>query len=263
MKRKTITLVVYMLVCISLVSVGFAAWVITGGDKSEATGNITATSVTDKSLTVSAEQWDGGALGTLNAGKINFGSPEGADANTGWLRAESVEDDKLSATFKFTLSSGQALKTVLETATIEFEDTVLDDLQAAGYISHPVITYKVGSAAAATYDLNAAETSAASFLTALTTDANATSVNVEVTITYQWGSDFGGENPYTYYNGKDALDNNLNGLYLKDGVLSDQQNGTLALNKEEANYALTEIFNAVGASQTNDFKLTMTFTDNN
>lgn len=270
MKRKTITLVVYMLVCISLVSVGFAAWIITGGDSSEAQGNITASHVTDKSLTISEEKWDSGNVNVLGAGTINFGIPAATTTNTGWLQASGVGVDDLTAVYTFKLSSETNLSDAVKSGTILFNDTVLDEVQELGYIANPVITYATSTdnaswTNAATYELNDA-TSASNFKSAIAQSAQ--HIYVKITITYAWGQDFDGLNPYNYYNGKKTVDaqevvrtasmDNENGLYLKDGALSSESaGGTLASNKEEAKFALTKIFNAVNAGE-EDFVLTIT-----
>lgn len=272
MKRKTITLVVYMLVCISLVSVGFAAWVITGGDSSETTGNITATTVLDKSLTISEEDWDGDST---TAGSITFGKPSGA-TNVGWLQADATDAvDKKEATYSFKLSSDVDLNTAVATAKIEFTDSVLDAVQAAGYISDPKVEYQTSTSEDKSvwsdpveYKLDNANkaASATAFKNALSVASKY--IYVKITISYTWGQDFDGENPYVYYNKTQVVDEvtsyvrpasgaNANGLYLLNGELSDSSNGELASNKEEAKYALTQIYEAVYGG-TEDFQLTIT-----
>lgn len=269
MKRKTITLVVYMLVCISLVSVGFAAWIITGGDSSEAQGNITASHVTDKSLTISEEKWDSGNVNVLGAGTINFGIPANTTTNTGWLQASDVGVDDLTAVYTFKLSSASNLSDAVKSGTIAFNDAVLDEVQELGYIANPVITYATSTDGStwgnsATYTLNDA-TSASNFKSAIAQAVQ--SIYVKITITYAWGQDFDGLNPYNYYNGKKTVDNkevvrtasmdNENELYLLNGELSSESVGTLASNKEEAKFALNKIYNAVNAGE-EDFVLTIT-----
>ena len=101
MKKKTITLVVYMLVCISLVSVGFAAWIITGGDESVASGNVKATTVHDESLVIEGESW------VNQKDSIVFGVPT-LDQNAtqdGWLQFDNNEEEKqnLEVIWQFTL----------------------------------------------------------------------------------------------------------------------------------------------------------------
>ena len=105
MKRKTITLVVYMLVCISLVSVGFAAWVITGGTSTNAGGNVTASTVTDSSLSTSQITWSDGST-------IHFGAPVDASGNLienseeNWFQFNGTDKQVLSVTFSFDLKAG-------------------------------------------------------------------------------------------------------------------------------------------------------------
>lgn len=271
MKRKTITLVVYMLVCISLVSVGFAAWVITGGDSSNATGNINASTITDQSLTISEEQWDGGSVNALNAGQINFGLPADPNnktkpivATTGWLQASDVPVDKLEATFSFKVSSESNLAAAVKSATADFNDSTFRNKIPAGYIAEAVITHATASTAAGLATAAYEAYTPAALLEDL--KVSATSIYVSIKITYAWGTKLGGNNPYTYFNSIDDENaDSANGFYLLNGkhlddegnaVTSETTGATLVSNKAEAKYVIKTIFEAVNSNP--EFSLTIT-----
>ena len=52
MKRKSLTMILCLLTCLSLVGVGFAAWVISSGDTETVTGNITVDTVSDRRFNI-------------------------------------------------------------------------------------------------------------------------------------------------------------------------------------------------------------------
>lgn len=264
MKRKTITLVVYMLVCISLVSVGFAAWVITGGDQiDDATGNVTASTVHDESVYLEGLGWDSG-----NSGTIKFGAPAVANLNTqtGWLQTDSTAgDEDLTAVYYFKVKLGTSAEedsyvsgatgavSKLGTCTLTLEEgssikTLRDNPN--NLIGESSIKFYVGASKDAVED--AEENS----FTAYTSDAfknaftsntsNAKELYVAVMIKYSWGSAFGGLNPYKYYETKAAKDYKeeaQNRLQLID----DSFNGVEATEKLDANEIILHIaFNSKG-----------------
>lgn len=232
MKRKTITLVVYMLVCLSLVSVGFAAWVITGGDKTEIKGNVSADNVVDKSVALTELGWHNtdNDNDTSDDNNIAFGHPSGTA--TGWLQYDNdgyVEDLEVIYMFYLSTQSGTLKDAIskLVSVSVDVTDTALDNLRnndkGAQYIcAKPVISYFVAEPEPDDDNYNDA-----SFSSAVTTadgydhdDKPATigfttydsgsfksaiSVNgqkcyVAIKITYSWGSFFGNVNPFNFYN---------------------------------------------------------------
>lgn len=271
MKRKTITLVVYMLVCISLVSVGFAAWVITGGDQTSTSGSITATVVEDRSLTIDdyTDFWaqpnvenNSAELVTTSTPTFVFGRPYGDNNSSRWLQYDN--DDpiaNLSATYTFDLKSEIPLVQAFGSGSIIFtQPSELVALQADGkkYIGKPVITLTVGSKSAVLTDSksdDATDTAGLTFtnetgFTGLIAqlDSEALTTKVSITITYSWGDYFDDDdddstpnlNPYDYYaqwaNGSD-----------------DDGNGTPI--KEDAKDVLTEILGVDGKSYSLTIKL--------
>ena len=207
MKRKTITLVIYMLVCISLVSVGFAAWVITGGDNTQATGNVQASVVTDSSIVID----DSVGFGGNNS--IMFGSPNVSARTDAYLTFNGDDKENLSVVYQFTVSSNSGdladIKTLTATYSVSEEDDkgepTIQSLIDEDYISDVSFSCTVGvtdvkfSGNNNTSDPAALADGLKAALNALgdTTDGSAT---VKITIAYSWGSAFDGVNPYYYYN---------------------------------------------------------------
>ena len=209
MKKKTITLVIYMLVCISLVSVGFAAWIITGGTSTETSASITASTVTDKSLNIAEEKWTQGGVET-DAAAIVFGIPSNAQLkNTDWLRFDDVPAEKLEATYSFTLKVGDGtandkkLSEVFKVEGSSVEFAINQQYEAAltaavrdGYLVGPVVTYYVGNTKVTDKEEDGTEDD---FLEAIKA-VEASSVNIKVEISFNWGSKSDSKNPYTYFN---------------------------------------------------------------
>ena len=174
MKKRILTISLIVASLVLLISVGFAGWVISNVHSGEASGNFTAYNVVQNgSITVANDDTT-----------VIFGHPS-TMGGTPWLTftgtaeeiSASVED--LHASFTITvenLSSGQSLTLNLAHA---FNTTPSPLLVGAP-------TFKNGS-------------SVISDPTHFTLSANGTyTINVE----YSWGTLFGGDNPYVYFNGK-------------------------------------------------------------
>ena len=280
MKRKTITLVVYMLVCISLVSVGFAAWVITGGDTETTNGNISATAVTDESVAIDAIGWDtlddsGKITFGETRGSIVFGQPEEEASSTGWLQysASTTEVADLNAIYAFTVSSANALNTSVQklvSANISVSDSNIDALQDDAedpddkyYISDATIEYVVATSLDElitkvnndqfkgfiedTDNPNTTESNFKEDLEAVST----TECYVAVKVEYNWGNLFDSKNPYEFYNEKTA------GEYIrKPNAFVNGTSGDTW--KQHATTHLSHLFNTLNndtQNQTNEFTL--------
>lgn len=203
-----------ILSCIALVSVGFASWWIVKlpTETKVEDGSFVAYTVVDKEILVSKPVF------TDSISNIVFGKPT-TQGTTRWLSYDdkTVQTESLQATMSFTVSvkndTTTPLNTFVNKIAIEFdpqttitqdEETidVFDTAIKNGSIAAPVIEYKVGDGewtSAGTYS---------SDKLAFEIDAPDTNTaNVEIRFTFKWGSDCGGENPYTYFNGKDAEGN--------------------------------------------------------
>ena len=268
MKRKTITLVVYMLVCISLVSVGFAAWVITGGESKDATGNVTASTVTDKSIDIRGEKWElGGTEGALTAGKINFGIPKDAD-NDGWLQTIGEDYEDLEAYFFFEVYNQEsvgAAVTELNSVSLDLVDNALNDLvNTFNLIKRNDLVFATSTSEFESLPQSwESKTNFKSVLSSYKDTKNATSVYVVVKVSYSWGDAFQVEedgipvnkNPYDFFNAQtdpskaSAVNKSTYGVS-GDGTLSYKDFAYHALNK------LDTVLNANNANS--EIKLTVT-----
>ncbi len=180
MKRKSLTMILCLLTCLSLVGVGFAAWVISSGDTATATGNITVDTVSD-------ERFSFVSVPTLK--EIHFGMNNSTDIPGAWLTNDEKNKENLVATFEITLTSNSALT-----------GTTKDIWAAAVTVEAAFSLAKVGdetgnntSEAVAAYE--AAKTAKAisvpeSELTVNFVSATTNTATYEVVIVFAWGEAF-------------------------------------------------------------------------
>lgn len=220
MKRKALTITICFLALVSIVSIGFASWVITKPiEEQTAAGSITAEAV----------KVDGYTLGVVwqnvEAGqnpKIHFGKPSAENTVVtpgveAWLAADGEsKEEALTCTLRITVSNTDniasgltlTLNTDVSGVLKELNDnsTAFGKAVAATYIAMP--TVKVGDNDAATYD-------PAAKVTIAKTDFKPGSEGpasgyCDVVITFAWGSLFGGDNPLNHYNKADYTDAKAN-----------------------------------------------------
>lgn len=213
MKSKLTITVASILSVLTLVGVGFAAWVISNPSVSaNQTGNIEVDTVTDNSYDIKAE-----FLTTTDAnnGSIIFGKKDDPSITTPWLTND-VKAEKLTAKLTLTAQNFQAdswteiekktltvsMKTVKNAAEGGTkDDTGFGSLVTSGYIKYPTLSGN-GITSGALTDWNG---KISINLSDFTREKNATTATYELTITFAWGSHFGGENPenpYIFYNKK-------------------------------------------------------------
>lgn len=194
MKRKSLTLLVCLLACLALGSVGFAAWVITNDANAQDTGTIRVDVVKDARLSISAEITEGE--------QIIFGAKEKDPlvANN-WMKYEETNDggtllnENLKATIKLVIGNFDYVDTLTITLT---EDTsaFYAQAKALGYVGElPVITK--------TYEeLKDIANEASDDLNEIVDGT----LTVYLDIVFEWGTTFGGKNPIDYYNAQDYSD---------------------------------------------------------
>ncbi len=184
MKRKTLTLTLCLLVCLSLIGVGFASWIITKNVDENVDGNIVVDVVEDQRYSIETE-W----VGSKNS--LVFGyDPNVTQVENAWLTnttTDTTKNENLTVTLKVIVKNAGAAVDKKPVATI----SIVDDA-----------------------DTNWAKAKAAN----LVTDPTATVTKVEgegntgvynITITAAWGTAFDSTNPYTYYNNLEAIDANM------------------------------------------------------
>ena len=207
MKRRTLTLTLCLFSLITLFSVGFAAWVITGGTTTDAQGSISASTVTDKSLNLKDEMWSQGGVtlgdtdGTLNEPTIVFGRPADSTLKeTDWLRwtvtdgNPDVPVEEMEATYSFTLYSESDLKDVYTGSEVTFTEPEV--VKNCTYVTSTV-TYslKVGTADAVVYETTTLLDEAIK-----NTSEGVKEVKIAVIIEYKWVLGATNKNPFVYFN---------------------------------------------------------------
>ncbi|MDY6070726.1 MAG: hypothetical protein SPJ80_04740 [Bacilli bacterium] len=192
-RSKMIAASIAILSSAAVVSTGFAAWVISGGDSKQAEGTIAADTVSDAVHTLSELTWD------TNGGKISFGAPTtssgGAFLNyTGEIR------EKLVATGTFTVSNlkaGWSIASLFKTDGLKITEKV-DSGKTAVYPTDGIYVCKLPS-----YKIGAAnDKEPGVYVEAAddTTDgAELPKGNFKLSVVFGWGTQTGKQNPFTYY----------------------------------------------------------------
>ena len=200
MKSKLTITVASILSVLTLVGVGFAAWVISNPSVSaDQNGTITAETVTDNSYTLEAE---------IAAGdKIVFGAPAKPDAEikTPWLTNSTIED--LTATLTLTIKYNEWVyvpKNFSITMATTKENSVFNSLRKGvefntkkiKIIDDPTISY---GSTVKTVTMNGTDATTIPTIErdAFTNDSDTKTATLTVTITFKWGEN---GNPYNYYN---------------------------------------------------------------
>ncbi len=234
MKRKFLLPILSVCMVVALVSVGFAAWLITGNDTSDtATGNFVTYEVSNDFFTVTVDP------ATDETGDIVFGKPSTTSTTNAWLTADNgVDTEKLTATFTVTVTPADEEKSVPtllngKNITVTLKSVAADGKTADGtfdtlakaanaseaiqrkaLIAYP--TLKQGSTTATLTDGETLQTEGVKLTipgTAFTYPSGTTkgAASLNITVTFAWGEEFGNTstNPYTYFNadGKTAAGN--------------------------------------------------------
>lgn len=183
MKRKTLTLTLSILACLALIGVGFASWIISAGATKNAEGSFIVDTVTDNRLVVENGRWitiNGTEVTSdENSAKVSFGAPAEMNKTDAWL----------------TNVGGN----IVEKLTVVYELTVkTKGGEFASNLANDAITGTV-SCANETYDPKYVA------LPTLTVTNKGNGIYY-LQLDFNWGTDFGGKNPYDYYNAKTYTD---------------------------------------------------------
>lgn len=192
-RSKVIAASIAILSSAAVVSTGFAAWVISGGDSKQAEGTIAADTVSDAVHTLSELTWD------TNGGKISFGAPEtstgGAFLNyTGEIR------EKLVATGTFTVSnltSGWTIDGLFDTSVLKVTEKTTAVYPKDGEYVCKLPSYTEGPADSKKPGVYVEVGTGTTVGTAVETG------NFKLSVVFGWGSKTGHTNPFTYYQTKD------------------------------------------------------------
>ena len=209
-----------ILACLALVSVGFASWwIVQLPDPVEYNeGSFTVYSVDTKNIKIENLEFANTPAGESSS-TIIFGKTSGVTQK--WLLAEDIDDQNLTATFSFDvnlydnykedevndLGTG-AINSYVDEITLDFLPTGIDNAISNGYITAPKITYTYGTNNTGTKTYSSGTTT----LSIDMAGATSNTAHVTVTIEFDWGATFGGQNPYEFYNAEGKLPNGDSGV---------------------------------------------------
>lgn len=190
--KKNLVMFTSVFASLAILSTGFAAWVISGGDTNEEKiGDIIVDKVEDHRHIIQNVE----CVDTANKGKIIFGHPKDATATDEWLKNDNPDTvEKLVTVFKVTVSNAASatVSSIFDNTCSVTATTNADNFAYAvtkGYVSE-LPTVKFVSSETATDDA----------------DKLAADGSIFVRLEFKWGSKFTKEglganlNPYKYYN---------------------------------------------------------------
>lgn len=192
-RSKVIAASIAILSSAAVVSTGFAAWVISGGDSKQAEGTMAADTVSDAVHTLSELKWD------ENGGKISFGAPTTSTGGA-FLNYIGKIHEKLVATGTFTVSNlktGWSIKTLFKTDGLKITEKVDAGKTAVyptgGQYVCELPSYKTGVA-------NSEQPGV--YVEVASGTAEGTEIkegSFKLSVVFGWGSKTGNKNPFTYY----------------------------------------------------------------
>ena len=217
----------------AVVSTGFAAWVISGGEEQHVSGNITADRVSNNFHEIVFAK-EG------NDAKVFFGGPSQDDQKTNksaWLTtAVGSEVEDLEASFTFTVSGLTSAEVnpsnLFKSITLKETTTTGDETKYSTYAKPGDTQYLAALPEYNVSSKNAFDTAkptSAGICLQSKNDFVSGKQTFIVSIRFGWGTAFGGNNPFTYYNG---LTKNSSNFSLANAALSE-------LNKINASFQLT------------------------
>lgn len=200
MKRKTLTMILCLLTVLSVVGVGFASWIITDGDDATETGNIIVDTVSDQRLELVVTQ--------PTEMDINFTGPATPDNDGKWLKSDNPSATaNLEVTFecKVTKKDGSSFadKTDIK-LDADFVEPALTQGDQAADTAYGAAK-KANCFALANGEIGGKNYTNGLYVSDLALADEGKSIKFTVTVKYVWGSIFGDENPFDFYNdGKTA-----------------------------------------------------------
>ena len=225
-KKSGLISAVIALSCASIVSVGFASWVISQGDAKTVDGSIVVDTVQTKAHTITVTP----TTGT----QICFTRPESPTATTySWLSETTSTYENLVASFNVSVANWDdtaanakaKFSATLQSGKVS-DDTFTADGESSGYNAAAAANYVI---ALPTPVVGNGEVAEGAWSTT-------------VTVTFAWGAYFGSQNPYYFYNAHQASE-------IKTGTTTYAQDANTALT------ALNEALNGVV------YRLSLSFAD--
>ena len=189
MKRKTLTMILCLLTCLSLVGVGFAAWVITAPAHADPiSGNIEVDTVTDKRLTVKVD-YEVADKTSIVFGNKTYTVTESLK-NYGWLQVTAdSKKENLEVSFIITVTANDTnWKLTHGELNLSVESTVVKNEGLTHALDESYVTVTEGTLTPTNID---------------DTDTNDNVVKYKVTYSCNWGDALNGKNPYEYFNSQE------------------------------------------------------------
>lgn len=180
MKKKFLTISALVLLCVAMIGVGFAGWVISNEPEPVGKdGQFTTETVSNESYTIDPINADG---------DFKFSDPESPDETThNWLTSDDAVYEDLEVVFTATIKKGG--ENLSDTLT---PNIALDGHSASLSNNIDEITVTLNSLISSEY-IGDCKIAAASY-------SNGT---LSITVQASWGVAFGEENPYYYYNNQE------------------------------------------------------------
>lgn len=201
-KRKMIAPLVAILLCVGMVSVGFAAWVITNTDTKNTSGSFDVYEVKNKDITITP---------TMSENTVKFAG-DGEEHIGAWLSFNSGDVQDLDCTLQVTINNWatlQADKTNVITLQVNGAEamnsanavTITND----NFTNNNYIVLPSAGSITISYDAEQSKWVAAKTGTtgwgAVSVNTTADTATVTLVLEFGWGTAFGEMNPLDYYNG--------------------------------------------------------------
>ena len=244
--KKVVGAIVIAAAMLSVGSVGFASWVISGGDSETLnTLGVQVASVQNEQISISTPTYTnvcGKAKAENKSDKtlvdntttpttayIVFG-PNSSDT-TGLIQAGYTGDgdlndvEHLSVQFQFTLSSESLSTRLKEIFITPTYPTVLTSLATSGYIKNPSETSKnritLFTASSTDYSADQTPTVTGGDFSVKLSAINNNSITVTVTANWSWGSAFNNVNPASNDSDQSAVDSAVAGINAIDSAITE------------------------------------------
>lgn len=194
MKKKAMIMAVASLGSMALIGTGFAGWVISANATTSASGVMTAFDVADHRLIVEGGTWD--KANAKGNGEIIFGTNNKPGLTNNWFSftGEEGKTEQLEIVYTFTVKSKDSTDAGKFTVAQQEGENKFKLTAGAENWNNAKTLGLVAAEPDVKFDTP--EGGAYTLAPAGTT--------VKMTVTFKWGSHFGGNNPFEFYNNGDT-----------------------------------------------------------
>lgn len=191
MKRKSLATLLSGFLTVCLTGVGFAAWIITGGDVENTTGNVSAETVENRKTSITIDTTGEGYNTTVLFGHNAKKKDGTGDVTATWFKTDGeMKEEDLNAKLYYKISNATY-------STFEFSlDSKMQKYVTDGYITVSFDDFDVPTTNAET--------------------------SCFVNVNFGWGSKFNLMNPYEYFNSiENPTDEHINAALAINNLFSD------------------------------------------